>query len=82
VETLLSGADEADLREAEAVIDQLASAPGDDLVFRDIMLLRLRTMLARAQGDEQFYREHRDNYRAMAKSLGFEGHIKWAEAML
>jgi adenylate cyclase len=82
VEMLLSGADEADLREAESVIDQLASAAGDDLVFRNIMLLRLRTMLARAQGDEQSYREDRDNYRAMAKSLGFEGHIKWAEAML
>ena len=82
LETLLSGADEADLREAEAVIDQLASTAGDDLVFRDIMLLRLRTMLARAQCDEQSYREHRDNYRAMAKSLGFEGHMKWAEAML
>ena len=82
VETLLSGADAADVREAEAVIDQLASTAGDDLVFRDIMLLRLRAMLAWAQGDEQSYREHRDNYRAMAKSLGFEGHIKWAEAML
>ncbi|MGB7166503.1 MAG: adenylate/guanylate cyclase domain-containing protein [Mycobacterium sp.] len=82
LETLLSGADEADLREAEAVIDQLASTAGDDLVFRDIMLLRLRTMLAQARGDGQSYREHRDNYRAMAKSLGFEGHIKWAEAML
>ena len=24
---------------------------------------------------------YRDRYRAMAKSLGFEGHMKWAEAM-
>ncbi len=81
VETLLSGADEADLREAEAVIDQLASAAGDDLVLRDIMLLRLRTMLARARDDQQQYREYRDRYRGMAKSLGFAGHMKWAEAM-
>jgi class 3 adenylate cyclase len=81
VETLLSGADETDVREAEAVIDQLASAAGDDLVLRDIMLLRLRTMLAKARDDEQSFREHRDNYRAMANSLGFEGHIKWADAM-
>jgi class 3 adenylate cyclase len=81
VETLLSGGAEPDLREAEAVIDQLASAAGDDLVLRDIMLLRLRTMLARARDDEQRYREYRDRYRGMAKSLGFAGHKKWAEAM-
>jgi hypothetical protein len=27
------------------------------------------------------YRDYRDRYRAMATSLGFEGHMKWAEAM-
>ena len=27
------------------------------------------------------YRDYRDRYRAMATSLGFEGHIVWAEAM-
>jgi hypothetical protein len=46
------------------------------------MLLRMRTVLARASGDEQTYRDRRDRYRAMAKSLGFEGHIAWAEAMV
>jgi class 3 adenylate cyclase len=81
VETLLSGGDPADLHEAEAAVEQLASAAGDDLVLRDIMLLRLRAMLARAQSDKDTYREYRDRYRAMAKSLGFEGHMKWAEAM-
>jgi hypothetical protein len=81
VATLLSGADEADLREAEVVIDELASATGDGLALRDIMLLRLHTMLARARDDEQRYREYRDRYRGMAKSLCFDGHIKWADAM-
>ena len=81
VETLLSGADESDLREAEAVIDQLASAAGDDLVLRDIMLLRLRAMLARAHRDDAAYANFRDRYREMARTLGFEGHIAWAEAM-
>ncbi|MDT7722030.1 MAG: hypothetical protein QOE94_3041 [Mycobacterium sp.] len=81
VETLLSGGDKTDLCEAEAAVEQLASAAGEDLVLREIMLLRLRTMLARARDDEQPYREYRDRYRRMAKSLGFEGHIKWAEAM-
>jgi adenylate cyclase len=46
-----------------------------------IWLLRLRALLAQAQGDEDAYRDYRDRYRAMAKSLGFEGHMKWAEAM-
>ncbi len=30
---------------------------------------------------ETSYREYRDRYRDMAKTLGFEGHIDWAEAM-
>ena len=49
--------------------------------MRDIVGLRLRALLSRARGDEAAYREYRDRYRAMATSLGFEGHMKWAEAM-
>ncbi len=45
------------------------------------MLLRLRTLLARAHGDEAASRDYRDRYRAMAKALGFEGQIAMAEAM-
>ena len=61
---------------------RLADAPADDgLVMREIWLLRLRALLARAHGDEAAYRDYRDRYRAMATSLGFEGHMKWAEAM-
>ena len=55
--------------------------PADDGLVRDIWLLRLRALLARAHGDEAGYRDYRDRYRAMATSLGFEGHMKWAEAM-
>jgi hypothetical protein len=50
-------------------------------VIRDIWLLRLRALLARAHGDDKAYRGYRDRYRDMATSLGFEGHIAWAEAM-
>jgi hypothetical protein len=50
-------------------------------VIRDIWLLRLRALLARAHGDDARYRDYRDRYRNMARSLGFEGHIAWAEAM-
>ena len=41
----------------------------------------MRALLARAHGDMTGYRDYRDRYRDMATSLGFEGHIAWAEAM-
>jgi AAA ATPase domain len=82
VETLLDRGDESDVADAEAAIERLAAAPADDgLAMRDIWLLRLRALLARAHGDEARYRDYRDRYRDMAKTLGFEGHIAWAEAM-
>ena len=82
VETLLDRGADGDVAEAEAAIERLADAPADDgLVIREIWLLRLRALLARAQGDDTAYRDYRDRYRAMATSLGFEGHIAWAEAM-
>jgi hypothetical protein len=82
VETLLDRAADGDVVEAEAAIERLAAAPTDDgLPMRDIWLLRLRALLAKAHGDETGYRDYRDRYRAMATSLGFEGNMKWAEAM-
>ena len=51
------------------------------LVLRDVQLLRLRALLARAHGDATGYAHFRDRYRDMATSLGLEGHIAWAEAM-
>ena len=82
VETLLDRGADGDVAEAEAAIDRLAAAPADDgFVLHEISLLRLRALLARAHGDEAGYRDYRDRYRAMATSLGFEGHMKWAEAM-
>jgi hypothetical protein len=89
VETLLDRGPESDLVEAEAAIERLAqaaiewlAAPTDDcLAVREIWLLRLRAFLARAHGDAAAYADFRDRYRDMAKTLGFEGHIEWAEAM-
>ena len=82
METLLDRGAENDVAKAEAAITRLADAPADDgLAMRDIWLLRLHALLARAHGDEAGYCDYRDRYRAMAKSLGFEGHMKWAEAM-
>src|SRR5271168_4974275 len=75
VETLLDRGDESDVAEAEAAIERLATAPADEgLAMRDIWLLRLRALLAGAQGDDARYREYRDRYRDMARTLGFEGH--------
>ena len=82
VETLLDRGADGDVVEAEAAITRLADAPADDgLVIREIWLLRLRALLARAEGDDAAYRDYRDRYRAMATELGFDGHMKWAEAM-
>ncbi len=82
VETLLESGGEDAIAEAEAAIERLAAAPADDgLVIRDIWLLRMRALLALARGEETTYRDHRVRYREMAKALGFEGHIAWAEAM-
>ena len=82
VETLLDRGTPSDLVEAEAAIERLAAARTDDrLPVRDILLLRLRALLARARGDAAAYAELRDRYRDMATALGFEGHIAWAEAM-
>jgi hypothetical protein len=86
VETLLDRAAEndsaADVAEAEAAIERLAAAPTDQsLVMREIWLLRLRALLARAHGDIAAYAHFRDRYGDMARTLGFEGHINWAEAM-
>ena len=82
VETLLERGADGDEAEAEAAIERLAAAPAEEgLVMREIWLLRLRALLARARGDDTAYRDYRDRYRDMATSLGFEGHIAWAEAM-
>jgi len=81
VEVLLGRGTEDDVREAEAAIDRLAAAPIDDLVVRDVMLLRLRALLAEAHGDDAAYRDFRDRYRAMATEYGFEGHMAIAAAM-
>ncbi len=82
VETLLNRGTPSDLVEAEAAIERLATAPADDgLVIRDILLLRMRALMARAHGKTEDYAQLRDRYRDMARSLGFDGHIAWAASM-
>jgi class 3 adenylate cyclase len=83
VATLLERGTESDVVEAEAAIERLAAAPADDIVAaRDTWMLRLRALLARARGDAAAYGHFRDRYCEMAESLGFEGHIDFAKAMI
>jgi hypothetical protein len=83
VETLLERGRDGDLAEARVEIDWLANLSADQRsAVCDITLLRLRALLARARGDDAPHRDLAIRYRAMAESLGFEGHLDWAEAML
>jgi class 3 adenylate cyclase len=82
VETLIDRGADADVVEAGSAIERLAVAPADEgLVIREVWLLRLRALLARAQDDDAAHAHLRDQYRDMAKRLGFDGHIASAEAM-
>jgi adenylate cyclase len=81
VEALLDRGADGDAAEAEAAIARLAALPADGSVIREVWLLGVHALLARAQGDEAAYHDYRDRYRDMARTLGFEGHIAWAEAM-
>ncbi len=83
VEALLQRGAAEDLTEADAQIDWLANVSADnDSAVLEITLLRLRALLVQARGDDVAYQDLVDRYSSMAKSLGFEGHSAWAEAML
>jgi adenylate cyclase len=82
VESLLRRGGDADLQAAQDEVERLAAVPTDPgFVLHEIWLLRLRALLARANGDDVAYRDLVNRYRDMATSLGFEGHMEWAEAL-
>jgi hypothetical protein len=69
VETILERGAEGDVAEAAAAIDRLADAPGiAGLVMREVWLLRMRALLARARGDDSAYRD-------LSESLPCDGQI-------
>lgn len=77
VESLLHRGSDADLHEAQSVIDRLEAVPTEPgFVLHALPLLRLRALLASARRDVLGYHDFRDRYRATANSLGFEGHMK------
>jgi class 3 adenylate cyclase len=83
VDMLLQRDADGDLAEAQDAIDRLANLPADaGSAMRDITLLRLRTLVAQARGDDVAHQDLMIRYRAMAKSLGYDGHIAWAEEMI
>ena len=80
VETLLGRGAEGDVKEADSAIERLTTVPAyQGSALCDVWLLRLRTLLCQANGDVVAYRELANRYRAMAESLGFEGHIPMAQ---
>jgi len=82
VETLLERGTEGDLAEAQFQIDRLADLrPELSWAMRDIWVLRLRALHARALGDDADFGVYTRRYRAMAGSLEFEGHIDRAREM-
>lgn len=82
VELLLRRSENNDLSEAGAAVERLTAVRTDDgFVLHELPLLRLRALLARAEGDEARYREYAKHYRDLADSLGFEGHMALAAAM-
>src|SRR5262249_15162014 len=83
VETLLERGAAGDLAEAQEAIDRLANLPATEgWAVRDIWLLRLRALLASARGDDVAYPDLVGGSGALGKSLGWEGHIAWAGAMI
>ena len=80
VETLLTRGGEADLQEAQTAIERLAAAPNHEMVDREILLLRLRALLAGARGDEAAHRDLLQQYRAMATKLGRLGHMAMSDS--
>jgi class 3 adenylate cyclase len=82
VETLLERGTEGDLAEAQFQIDRLADLrPELSWAMRDIWVLKLRALQARALGDDVDFGVYARRYRAVAESLEFEGHIDRAREM-
>lgn len=82
VDVLLQRGGQSDVAMAQRAVDELENLPANpELVVYEVALRRLRALLALASGDDAKYRQHRDEYRAMAQQVGFEGHIDTAAAM-
>lgn len=79
VQTLLERGTNGDLSEARALIEDLPRQFGRGAI-PDITCVKLSCLLARACGDDAEFLDLTTRHRAMAESLGFEGHRAWALA--
>jgi class 3 adenylate cyclase len=81
VESLLDRGRAVDMDEARSAVDTLAAATNPGFVLCELPLLRMRALLASAQGEEERCRTYTDRYLATAQAVGFEGHLATARAM-
>ena len=82
VEALLARNAPGDLARARAAVTALAAMPTEPVfLYHELPLLRLRALLAEADGDQRAYVDLRDRYRRRAAETGFDGHLALAEAM-
>lgn len=82
VDALLRRGRPGDLEQAQAAVDRLAAMPTEPVyLYHELPLMRMRAMLAKARGEDEAYRDLRDQYRARAEATGMEGHIAIAHAM-
>jgi adenylate cyclase len=82
VELLLQRGEPVDIAAAREAIERLEAVPVEPgVVVHAIALLRLRALLAQAQGEEAHYHRYLDEYRAMANEIDYERHIAMAAAM-
>ena len=82
VEALLARGSAADIKDAERAVDRLAAVPTEPgFVLHELPVLRLRALLARANGDRAGYQQFLQRFRAAAQEAGFEGYLAQAEAM-
>ena len=82
VETLLERGAEGDLAEAQEAIDRLAGLSHQGSAMPAIALTAAACIARQARADDVAFRDLAGRYHAMAETLGFEGHIAWAEAMV
>jgi adenylate cyclase len=82
VDVLIARGEPSDISAAEREIDRVAAMPVESgFVFPDIVLLRMKAVLAQARADQEGYQELKAQYLAAATKAGYEGHIDQATAM-
>jgi adenylate cyclase len=81
VEALVLRGSPGDVEAAQDALDRSEAVPRGDFPGMEVQHLRSRAMIAQARRNVNEYREIADNYRAVATSFGYPGHIAAAEAM-